>query len=121
MAPCDPRDIGRVAARVAADHALQTATHASRCYDISGPELMTFTQALETIARACGRPFEHEPVLAEALEPFLPPYLHQLLLYMEQEGKHAIPFSTDVLDVTGTPATSLKQWLRCPDAKPLFQ
>lgn len=114
--PCDPRDIGRVAAHVAADHATGRRCHHAHCYEICGPEMLTMDQIVSKVATACGRRLVYEPIPAAALMGVVPEYLAQLLLYLEEEGERAVPLSDDVVTVTGRPGTSLDEWLQSSPA-----
>ncbi|EGD81192.1 hypothetical protein PTSG_11228 [Salpingoeca rosetta] len=164
---CDPRDIGRVAAHVAMDHATSRQDHHARCYDISGPELLPMREVVRRVEAAvlplpgasdashagdasdashagddADQPsstasattpattattettrgalrLAYEPVPAAALKGVVPEYLHQLLVYLEEEGEHAVPLSRDVETVTGQPPVSLDTWLRTRAAAPL--
>lgn len=46
--------------------ALTEPGHAGKLYEVTGPRLMTFAQAVEDIARATGRPIAYTPIPAGA-------------------------------------------------------
>ncbi|MGY6708435.1 MAG: NmrA family transcriptional regulator [Rhizobiaceae bacterium] len=46
--------------------ALTEPGHAGKLYEVTGPRLMTFAQAVEEIARATGRPITYTPLSADA-------------------------------------------------------
>ncbi|MEV4419676.1 NAD(P)H-binding protein [Patulibacter sp. NPDC049589] len=57
----DAEDIADVAVA-----ALTEDGHAGRLYELTGPEALTFAEALESIGAACGRPVAHVPIPMEA-------------------------------------------------------
>ena len=112
--PVDPRDVGRVAAAVAAEG---PSMHGGKAYEVSGPEMLTTDEMVAIFADVLGRDIHlprTDPTLdAEAFVALasLPPPLAQLMGYMEREGAGAIPLSQDVRAVTGVDAVSLREWV----------
>ena len=112
--PVDPRDVGRVAAAVAAEG---PSVHGGKAYEVSGPEMLTTDEMVAIFADVLGRDIHlprTDPALdAEAFVALagLPPPLAQLMYYMEIEGAGAIPLSQDVRAVTGVDAVSLREWV----------
>ncbi len=63
------------------------------------------------VAAATGRPeVQYVPVPAAALAAFVPPYLLQLLTYVEALGDKAVPLSHATRDITGH-QTDFAAWL----------
>lgn len=94
FAPCDPADIGRVAAVVGADLG---AGHEGQFYEISGPRRLRPSDFASTMTAVLGRAIEHRPVAVEDLKGKVPPYLFEVIEIMDSKGAEAIPFS----DITG--------------------
>ena len=46
--------------------ALTQRGHAGRLYEVTGPRLLTFAQAVQGIAHAWGKPLTYQPITAEA-------------------------------------------------------
>ena len=61
-APIDPYDIAAVAAV-----ALTQSGHAGQAYQLTGPDLLTVREQVETIARALGRPIEYTDIPVAAV------------------------------------------------------
>ena len=55
--------------------ALLDPAHRGRIYELTGPRLLTFAEAVSEIAVAAGRPIRYVPVSGEAYEKALEPYL----------------------------------------------
>ena len=121
FSPCDPRDVGRVAAAVAADAvaALDASpgghpSHSGAKYDVSGPELLTVEEMAAVFARALDRPIRLKPVPLEAFAAKMPaPALEELLLHMGRRGADAVPFEPRLVEeLTGESAVRLEEWVR---------
>eukprot|EP00037_Helgoeca_nana_P023106 m.238770 g.238770 ORF g.238770 m.238770 type:complete len:336 (-) comp26242_c0_seq4:124-1131(-) len=112
FAPVDPRDVGRCAAAVAADAISTPGTHASKCYEISGPQLMTAEEMAVVMAASLERPgITLSPLSVEDFATKLPPPLAQLMRYMNSAGPAAIPFEANqIAELIGEPATTLAEW-----------
>jgi len=70
--------------------ALTEEGHARQVYELTGPRLLTFAEAVEDIARATGRPVSYEPIPMEAFasalaEQDVPPEVVGLLRYLFTE------------------------------------
>lgn len=115
FAPCDPRDVGRVAATVAADVASERGDHSGATYDVSGPELFTVADMAEVFAQALERPnICLAPTNVEEHAGTMPsPALEELLLHMGRKGASAVPFAPGaVKELTGEDAVSLYEWIK---------
>ena len=106
--PCvDPRDIGRVAAAIAASSDLEH--YHGQHLEISGPERFPLRAIVEKVARLRGKPIAFNAVPAASLT-FLPAFMRELFAYLEDAGEQAVPLSTAVGDIAGR-HTSLDDWL----------
>ncbi len=81
----DADDIADVAVAALTDD-----RHIGQLYELTGPRLLTFAQAVEEIARATGREIRYEPLSIEehagmAAEQGLPPEVIELLTYLFSE------------------------------------
>jgi uncharacterized protein YbjT (DUF2867 family) len=81
----DADDVADVAVAALTDHA-----HAGKLYEVTGPRLWTFRQAIEEIARATGRPIRYaqvplEDYVAGARAAGLPAGLVDLIAYLFRE------------------------------------
>jgi uncharacterized protein YbjT (DUF2867 family) len=114
FAPVDPRDVGRCAAAVAADAISTPGTHASKCYEISGPQLMTAEEMAVVMAASLERPgITLSPLSVEDFATKLPPPLAQLMRYMNCAGPAAIPFEANqIVELIGEPANTLAEWAK---------
>jgi (4-alkanoyl-5-oxo-2,5-dihydrofuran-3-yl)methyl phosphate reductase len=104
---CDPKDIGRVAAAVAA---VGGSGHDEKVYEISGPEMLTGRDVAAVLGTVLGKEVVYEAVGADEFLAPMPPFLRPLMAYMVREGKGAVPLSGDVEAVTGVPAVSFERW-----------
>lgn len=108
----DAGDIAEVAAAV-----LTEPGHEGKLYELSGPEAVTFAEAVEIIAKAAGRPVAYVPVplgdyLAELVRAEQPPEVIELLRILFGEvfdGRNSEP-RDGVAQVLGRPATSLADY-----------
>ncbi len=66
VAPVDPRDIASVAA-----HALTQPGHNGKAYELTGPELMTIKEMVETISRTIGRSLVYRGIPPIAAKLFM--------------------------------------------------
>ncbi|OZI07322.1 NmrA family transcriptional regulator [Siphonobacter sp. BAB-5385] len=102
----DAEDIAEIAVA-----ALTQPQHTGRVYELTGPRLLTFAEAVQTIARYADRPIRYDsiplPLYLSALEDLgTPPEMVALLAYLFSEvldGRNA-SLTTDVERVLGRPA-----------------
>jgi uncharacterized protein YbjT (DUF2867 family) len=106
VAACDPRDMGRVAAAIAAG---DSDAHHGKIYDISGPEMLEVANVVKTLGDVLGKTVVYEPITAASMT-FLPPWMQDLQRYMEDNQEKAVPFSSAVKDICGTHC-SFSAWL----------
>ncbi|GAA2961323.1 NmrA family NAD(P)-binding protein [Actinokineospora diospyrosa] len=102
----DAQDIADVAATV-----LTNGGHHGKTYDLSGPEALTFAEAVDIIAQAAGRPIKYEELTpteyanelhAAGVPTEVVSILNGLFAYL-QTGQSAPP-TTHVEDLLGRPA-----------------
>ena len=111
--PVDPRDVGYAAAAIANECVFGGADHHGKCYEISGPEMLSVADMARIFAQALDRPVTHTPVSVDEYTATLPPALAQLIHFMHDAGESAIPFSPHgVGDLTGVEAMRLEDWVR---------
>ncbi|ONK12621.1 NAD(P)H-binding protein [Streptomyces sp. MP131-18] len=110
----DADDIAEVAVA-----ALTGNGHAGRCYELSGPRLMTFADAVGEIARASGRDIRYMPVTAEAYADELkqqgaPAGTVALLvdLFAQVRAGHLTSLTDDVRRVLGRPPRDFADYAR---------
>jgi uncharacterized protein YbjT (DUF2867 family) len=108
----DTGDIAEVAAAVLmADH------HDEGTFELSGPEALTFDEAIRRLARATGRPLRFEPIepgaWADGASAFLPPPVVDLLLNLFEAIRDGANdhLSPGVEQVLGRPARSFDEAL----------
>lgn len=107
-APIDERDIAAVAVR-----ALRDEGHAGAEYVLTGPESLTQSEQLNTIARAIGRRFEIQELSRdEALrDAFVPEPFGTMLLNAWAAGAGQPAFVTSTVEaITGKPARTFFEW-----------
>ena len=93
--------------------------HMNQLYEVTGPRLLTFAEAIATIAQASGRPIQYEQMSIEAYaatlrEYQLPEDLISLLCYLFTEvldGRNAY-VTGDVERVLGRPAKDFADYAR---------
>ncbi|MEU4605380.1 NAD(P)H-binding protein [Kribbella sp. NPDC023972] len=108
----DVEDLAEVAATV-----LTSTGHDGRIYDLSGPESITFADAVETIAKVSGRPMEYVAVTPAAYRDELlaagwpEEAVHELnaLFEIMREGHVTMP-TDDIERLLGRPATSFASY-----------
>ncbi|HZX01681.1 SDR family oxidoreductase [Kribbella sp.] len=105
------RDIAAVAVlTLLGDH------HIGRTYEITGPEVVTQTEQIATIARTIGKPMRVEALTdAEARQAMLdlgadPILAESSVKYWASLVDHPEPVTTTVPDLTGHPARTFTQW-----------
>jgi uncharacterized protein YbjT (DUF2867 family) len=110
----DVEDIADVAAAALTDD-----RHVGQLYEVTGPGLWTFEQALGEIARVTGREIRYVPVsvddYAAALEAAqLPPDLVELVTYLFREVLHGrnASLADGVPRALGRPARSFEDYVR---------
>jgi (4-alkanoyl-5-oxo-2,5-dihydrofuran-3-yl)methyl phosphate reductase len=111
-AAIDPADIAAVAAR-----ALTEPGHENKTYPLTGPELLSAADQVETLGAALGRPLRLVDVPPEAakaamVESGMPAELADAVIAsMAQAGTdHAMAVLPTVEKVTGRPARSFAEW-----------
>ena len=109
FAPIHERDMAEIAVL-----GLRSADHASKTYDLTGPEAITAAEQLFAIARSTGRDLRWQEAhgdAARAALAFLPPPLLEGILASWERATYEPPFVTDtVARVLGKPARSFEQW-----------
>jgi len=112
-APVHEGDIAAVAVR-----ALSDAGHDGRAYVLTGPASLTQREQVQIIGDAVGRPLRLEELSRESARELMltmrfPPPIADMLLdaYAAGVGRPA-PVTSTVLDVTGAPARSFRDWAR---------
>lgn len=114
VAPIDPRDIAAVAVV-----ALTQPGHEGKAYQMTGPELLTVGEQVQTLARVLDKPLQYidvPPAVADeqmrkrGLPPMLVDALSELT-NMLREGRGAYQTNT-VEEVTGRPAHTFEEWCR---------
>ncbi|MFE1820340.1 SDR family NAD(P)-dependent oxidoreductase, partial [Streptomyces anulatus] len=93
--------------------------HAGRTYELSGPHALTFAGAVETIARAAGRPVRYEELTAEAYRAELlaqgwPEAAADSLgaMFALHRAGHSAEVTDGVRRVLGREAADLEPWAR---------
>ncbi|MFF0265181.1 NAD(P)H-binding protein [Kribbella sp. NPDC004536] len=105
------RDIAAVAVLTLLD-----AHHIGRTYDITGPEVVTQTEQIETIARAIGKPMRVEALSdAAARQAMLdlgadPILAESSVGYWASLVDNPEPVTTTVAELTGQPARTFAEW-----------
>jgi uncharacterized protein YbjT (DUF2867 family) len=103
----DTRDIGMSAA---ACLSTDGRAHDRKHYEMSGPELLTGEQVTQTLSKVLGKELKYVEMPRQALAHFPKP-LADLMNYVLDEGKSAVPFGDDVRKLTGQ-AHTLEQFFR---------
>ena len=113
-APVDPRDIAKVAAL-----ALTQPGHAGQSYELTGPELFTIGEMVQTISRVLGKHIQYvdiPPVAAKlfmlktGIDKVLVSALMELLACLR---KNEAAILTDTVKwVTGNPPRTFEAWCR---------
>ena len=113
VATTDIRDVGAVIVRAFADPA-----HRNQSYDLTGPELLTFTQIAERCSRALGCAIEYVDQPMEEFRKVLPsagldPWrVDAVCKEFEAIAAGAIDHTTDTIErLLGRPACSLDRFL----------
>eukprot|EP00050_Salpingoeca_kvevrii_P007661 m.297651 g.297651 ORF g.297651 m.297651 type:complete len:302 (-) comp13667_c0_seq1:146-1051(-) len=101
-------DIGRCAAAIAA---ARGHGHSGKFYEISGPRRLTNEDLASAFSEVLARPVSARVVPADEFGAKMPPFLRELVVYLEKHGEDAIPLSNDVKTLTGR-CTSFEEWLR---------
>lgn len=102
--------------------ALTSDAHAGKTYDLTGPRVLDFGEAMASIGRATGRPTRYIPVSASeyegALLAFLPPEQASALseLFAFILDGHNAHTSGDVAAILGRPARDFDDWARAAAA-----
>ncbi len=112
-APIDPRDIAAVAVK-----ALTTPGHEGKIYELTGPEILSFSEMVQVIATVTGKPlkfvdmpeatFRQEMLAAGAP----PPVVESLLCYFTEGIKagETNRLTPTVAELLGRPARTIEQW-----------
>ena len=103
-------------AAAAASVLLNPAPHANRTYEITGPEALSRPEIAAILAEIVGRPvpvvdLDDATFHAGVLAAGVPPFLADVVVEFGQatRGGHLAHASTAVADLTGRPATTLRQ------------
>jgi uncharacterized protein YbjT (DUF2867 family) len=110
-ASIDPADVARVAAV-----ALTSEGHASKAYDLSGPETLTPVQELEILSEVLGRPLrlvalDVEAARAGMLRYGMPAFVVDAIL-AESHSDHGSQVLPTVFELTGRPPRRFADWAR---------
>lgn len=110
----DARDIARCAAKI-----LTGEGHAGKTYELTGPEAISYAKVAEALSEVCGRRVTYvntplEEVKAEMVRNGLPKWLADDIckLYEIFATGRAELVTTAVTDITGAPATDIRQFSR---------
>jgi uncharacterized protein YbjT (DUF2867 family) len=103
----DTRDIGMSAAACLATDGRD---HDRQCYEMSGPELLSSEQVAHTLSKVLGRELKYVEQPRQGLT-YAPKPIADLMTYVLDEGKTAVPFSDHVRKLTGQ-AHTLEQFFR---------
>jgi uncharacterized protein YbjT (DUF2867 family) len=104
------RDVAEVAARI-----LVGGGHASRAYDLTGPESLTQAEQVRVLGETLGRPLtvedlDPEPVLEQMSQFMDPDFLAALFALLAQAVGKPAPVNDVVEQVTGHPARTYARW-----------
>jgi uncharacterized protein YbjT (DUF2867 family) len=106
------RDIAAVAVRV-----LTSDGHGGRTYCLTGPQLLTQVEQVNTIGEVIGRALRFEEISPEAARQkmlgagWLPSVADGLLNAYARMMTHPEPVTTTVEEITGTPARTFREWV----------
>lgn len=111
-APIDPHDIAAVAVK-----ALTTPGHEGKVYELTGPELLSFSEVVQKIAAVTGKPLKYVDVPEatwhqEMLSAGAPPSVVESLLAYFVGGVKAgrLRLTSTVSVLLGHPARTVEQW-----------
>jgi uncharacterized protein YbjT (DUF2867 family) len=109
-APIHERDIAAVAVR-----ALTEEGHAGKKYSLTGGELLTQVEQLQTIGEAISRTLRYEELPPDAarqqMSAFVPPFVVDRLLDLwAGMVQNPAPAKRTVEEVTGAPPSTFRQW-----------
>lgn len=109
-APIHERDIAAVAVR-----ALTEDGHAGKKYSLTGGELLTQVEQLQTIGEAISRTLRYEELTPDAarqeMSAFVPPFVVDRLLDLwAGMVQNPAPVKPTVEEVTGAPPATFRQW-----------
>jgi uncharacterized protein YbjT (DUF2867 family) len=109
-APIHERDIAAVAVR-----ALTEEGHAGKKYSLTGGELLTQVEQLQTIGEAISRTLRYEELTPDAarqqMSAFVPPFVvDRLLDFWAGMVESPAPVKRTVEEVTGAPPATFRQW-----------
>jgi uncharacterized protein YbjT (DUF2867 family)/ketosteroid isomerase-like protein len=105
------RDIAAVAGLALLDD-----RHIGKTYDLTGPEVLTQAEQIQTIARVIGKPMRVEPLSdEEARQAMLdlgadPILAESSVAYWASLVDHPEPVTTTVAELTGRPALTFAEW-----------
>ncbi len=103
----DTKDIGRSAAACLATNGDE---HNGKYYEMNGPEILTGKEMAEILSKVLEKPIKFIELPNDATKHYPPPFA-QLLDYMIEKGKDALPFTQDVKNLTGQNG-SFEQFVR---------
>lgn len=109
----DPRDIAAVAVKV-----LTTPGHEGKIYELTGPELISYAEVVQTIADVIGKPlkFVNVPEAAWRQEMlnagFPPPMVDTLLVYFTSVRAGRWYVTSTVTEILGRPGHTFELWAK---------
>jgi uncharacterized protein YbjT (DUF2867 family) len=112
-APIDLRDIAAVAVKV-----LTTPGHEGKIYELTGPELLSFSVVVQKVAAVTGRPLRFVDVPEEAWRKEMLDAGAPLSVVESVGGYFAgvragrLPVTSTVADLLGRPARTFEQWAK---------
>ena len=114
-------DVARSAAAVLIDEVTGTRPHTGASYDLTGPEALTLTEIAQIVTEETGRVLSyHDETIEEAYASRAPYGAPQWQLdawvstYTAIRAGELATVTSAVADLTGTPARSLREYLRSP-------
>lgn len=110
-APIDPRDIAAVAVK-----ALVSSGHEGKIYTLTGPEVLTPVEQVQTIGDVLGKHIKFEDIpetiARENMKRFAPAEIVDAIFQLMREAiNHPVTALATVEEVTGQAARSFKQWV----------
>ena len=103
-APIDERDIAAIAVRALCDDG-----HAGAEYVLTGPESLTQSDQISTIAQVIGRPLRIEEMSPQEARDELPGFEHLLDAWAAAAG-HPAFMTTTFREITGTEPRTFREW-----------
>lgn len=99
----DTRDIGKSGASclVAPD----MDRHHGKKYEMNGPDLLSSEDIVKVFSKVLGKPIQYQETPRDVLRKVMPEYIAEIMEYMVDNGKQAVPFKQDVKNLTGQNGT----------------